>query len=114
MKIHIDDNVVVIAGKDRGKTGKVVRRNNKKNVLVVEKVNLRTKHIKKQAGQEGQRISYEAPINSSNVMVICPHCSKKTRVAHVILTEPRRKKQRICKKCNQSLDTAAKKTAKKR
>lgn len=102
MNIKLDDNVLVIAGKDRGKTGKVIRVLKKHNKVVVEKINIRTRHIKKKPGQPGQRIKYEAPFDSSNVQVICPACSKTTRVAMLFLSTGN--KQRICKKCKQSLD----------
>lgn len=114
MKIHINDNIIVLAGKDRGKTGKVLRVSGKLNSVVVEGINMRTKHIKKQrAGQAGQRIRFEASINASNAAVICPHCKKKTRVAYGRLESG--KKYRLCKKCKQGLDTKIekKKTRKK-
>ena len=62
MKIHVDDNVLVTTGKDKGKTGKVIRVFKKTSKVVIEKINLRTKHIKKTAQQAGQRVKYEAPI----------------------------------------------------
>lgn len=102
MKIHVNDTVLVIAGKDRKKTGKVMRLADKTNQIVVEKVNMRTKHIKKKMGQAGQKVVFEAPIAASNVMVVCPHCKKATRVAHIRLKTGH--KQRVCKKCSQSLD----------
>lgn len=102
MKIRIDDNVLVTKGKYRKKTGKILRVFEKRNKIVVEKVNIRTRHIKKRPGQPGQTIHYEAPFSSSNVLVICPQCSKTTRVSHIILKTG--KKQRVCKKCSQSLD----------
>lgn len=102
MKIHLNDNVLILSGKERGKTGLVRRVFKKKNQVVVEKINIRTRHIKKRPGQPGQKIRYEAPVNASNAMVICPSCSKATRVGHVKLKTG--KKQRVCKKCNQSLD----------
>lgn len=102
MKIHIGDNVLVISGKERGKTGTVQRVFGKKNQVVVEKINMRTKHIKKKQGQAGQKIRYEAPISVSNVMIICPSCSKATRIKHIILKNG--VKQRGCVKCNQSVD----------
>lgn len=104
MKIRLDDNVLIITGKDRGKTGKVMRVLDKRNHVVVEKVNIRTKHIKKKPGQAGQKIHYEAPISASNVMIICPQCSKTTRVGCLMLNLKDKKKQRVCKKCSQSLD----------
>ena len=102
MKIHLNDKVLVIAGKYRGKTGKVIRVAKKREHVVVEKINMRTKHIKKSAGQAGQIIHFEAPLHVSNVMIICPQCEKKTRVAYTRLANG--KKQRVCKKCKQSLD----------
>lgn len=102
MNIHLNDNVLVIAGKNRGKTGKVLRVFKKTHQVVVEKINIRTKHIKKRPGQAGQRIQYEAPIDISNVMVVCPHCSKPTRIKCVILKTGQ--KQRACKKCDQGID----------
>lgn len=113
MKIHVDDTVFVLAGKDRGKTGKVLSVSEKRHAIVVEKVNIRTKHIKKKRpGESGQRIQFEASINSSNVAVICPHCKKKTRVAHEFLKNG--KKYRKCRKCSQSLDQAVPKKQAKR
>lgn len=102
MKIKVNDNVLILTGKYRGKTGKVLRVFQKRNQVVVEKINIRTRHIKKRPGNAGQKIHYETPIDSSNVMVICPHCEKTTRVAHLILKTG--KKQRVCKKCKQSVD----------
>lgn len=113
MKLHIDDNVLVISGKYRKKTGKILRTSAKHNQVVVEKINIRTKHIKKHAGQAGQKIQYEAPLSASNVMVICPNCSKATRLKVVFLKDGAR--QRVCKKCGQSVDrTIEKKQTKKR
>lgn len=102
MKIKLDDNVLVIAGKYRGKRGKVLRVNAKNNRVTVEKVNIRTKHIKKSQGQAGSRIQFEAPMDVSNVMVICPHCDKPTRAGIIRLKSGL--PQRVCKKCKQSLD----------
>lgn len=113
MKIRINDNVLVTTGKDKGKTGKVLRVYGKQNKIVVEKINLRTKHIKKRPGQAGQKIRYEAAFSASNAIIICPHCEKITRVACVRLKTGA--KQRVCKKCNQSLDKAVeRKKTKKR
>lgn len=113
MKIHIGDTVLILAGKDRGKTGKITRVSAKRNQAVIEGVNIRTKHIKKKrAGESGQRIRFEAPINASNVAVICPHCKKKTRVSYARLESG--KKYRMCKKCKQSLDLKIEKKTVKR
>ncbi|MBP9718145.1 50S ribosomal protein L24 [Candidatus Gracilibacteria bacterium] len=116
MKVHVADKVFVTAGKYKGKTGNVLRVDDKNKRVVVEKVNIRTRHIKKSAGQPGQRIQYEGPFDISKVMVVCPHCNKPTRVGHVLLEGVNSRKQRICKKCNQTLDKASaeKKVTKKR
>lgn len=102
MKVHIGDNVLVTAGKYRGKTGKVLRVYKKQNRVTVEKINIRTRHIKKRQGQAGQKIRYEAPFDASNATVLCPNCEKPTRVSYIFLKTG--KKQRVCKKCKQSLD----------
>lgn len=108
MKIKVNDNVLVIAGKDRNKSGKVTQTMSKNNKVVVEKLNLRTKHIRKTQTAPGSKIQVEAPIQASNVMVICPSCKKTTRVGYIKLEN--NKKQRVCKKCKESLDKV---TAKK-
>ena len=102
MKIKLNDNVLVIAGKDRGKKGKIMRTLVKDEKVVVEKLNMRTKHIKKSQTRPGSKITMEAPMQISNVMVICPNCKKATRVGYSKLESG--KKQRICKKCKESLD----------
>ncbi|MCD6109175.1 50S ribosomal protein L24 [bacterium] len=102
MKVKTSDKVLVITGKDRNKTGKITRVINKLNKVVVEKVNMRTKHIKKTQTAPGSKIQFEAAINASNVQVICPNCQKATRVGYKKLESG--KKQRMCKKCGESLD----------
>jgi len=102
MKVKTGDNVVVITGKDRNKTGKVLRVLSKTGKVVVEKINMRTKHIKKTQTAPGSKIQFEAAMPASNVMVICPNCKKATRVGYKKLESG--KKQRMCKKCGESLD----------
>jgi len=102
MKVKLQDLVLVRSGKDKGKKGKVTKTFKKKDKIVVEKINLKTKHIKKTAQKSGEIIKFEAPVPASKVMVICPHCSKPTRVGYK-KTE-NNKKFRICKKCNESID----------
>ena len=80
MKIRTGDSVLVIAGKDRGKQGTVIRVLHEKNRLVVEGINMRIRHIKRTLQQPGQRISYEASIHASNVMVVDPKTKKPTRI----------------------------------
>ena len=114
MTIKTGDTVVVIAGKDKGKTGKVAAVYADSSRVLVDEVNVVTKHQKPRSQQDkGGIVKKSAPIDASNVMVVCPVCGKATRVAH---SEIEGKKVRSCKKCNGSLDKeykAAKKSAKK-
>lgn len=105
MKVKMNDNVLVITGKDRNKTGKITKILNKSDKVVVEKVNMRTKHIKKTQTAPGSKIQFEAAMPASNVMVVCPNCKKATRVGYKKLESG--KKQRMCKKCTESLDKAS-------
>jgi len=102
MKIKVNDEVIVIAGKDKGKKGKVTRTISKSNKVVVEKVNIRTKHIKKTAQEAGQIVKFEAPIDASNVMIIDPKTKKPTRVGYRMLEK--RKKERYAKVSDEPLD----------
>ncbi len=105
------DTVVVIAGKEKGKTAKVLGVSPKDNKVLVENVNVVTKHQKQRSQQEkGGIIKKNAPICASNVMVVCPDCGKATRVSHSVVDG---KKVRICKKCGASLDKAMAKKVKK-
>ncbi|MBU4360772.1 50S ribosomal protein L24 [Candidatus Parcubacteria bacterium] len=114
MKIKKSDSVKILCGKDQGKTGKVLNvlhsssavktRSGKDVKIVVEGLNLRYKHLRpKKSGEKGQRIMFPAPMNISDVQLICPKCGKPTRVGFKIRQNKsettRNKKQRICKKC---------------
>lgn len=101
MKIKKGDNVMVISGKDRGKSGKVLGVFPKTNSVVVEGVNIRKKHSRsKRQGQKGQIIQKPAPINASNVMLICSACNKPRRAGYKIFEN---KKTRVCKKCGSEI-----------
>ena len=102
MKVKLNDKVLVISGKAKGKSGKVIRIATKGGKVVVEKLNMRTKHIKKTATAPGDRIHFEAPMDASNVVVVCPTCGKPARVGYKLLDNG--KKERICKKCKESMD----------
>jgi len=102
MKVKTNDQVAVIAGKDKGKKGKIIRVARKDDRVVVEKVNIVKKHLKKTRERAGQRIETEAPIHVSNVQIICPSCSKQTRVK--IEVSKSNKRIRTCKKCAASLE----------
>lgn len=115
LNIKKGDNVVVIAGKDKGKTGKILEISPKDSKVLVENVNIVTKHRKPRSQQDkGGIVKKAAPIDASNVQIVCSNCGKATRVAH---TEVEGKKVRSCKKCGASLDKefvkAVKKEAKK-
>jgi len=97
MKIRKGDNVKVLSGKDRGKTGKVLRVFSKKGKVLVEGINLVKRHTRpRRQGEKGQRITIPAAIDLSNLALICPKCSKSTRVGFKIRNG---NKFRICKKC---------------
>ena len=87
MKIKKNDTVIVITGKDKGKTGKVIRTIQKHNKLVVEKVNMVTKHVKKRGTQAGEKIKFEKQIDASNVMILDPKTNKPTRIGYKILKD---------------------------
>ena len=102
MKVKKNDTVLVITGKDAGKTAKVTAALPKANKVVVEGINVQKKHKKARTAQEVSSIQNQSgAINASNVMVVCPVCNKATRVAYAIEGD---KKARICKKCGAVLD----------
>ena len=107
MKLKLQDQVFVTTGKDKGKKGAITRILRKQNKIVVEKVNIKTKHIKKTTEKAGSKIQFEAPIDASNVMIICPNCKKTARIGYKKLEKG--KKERICKKCSEALDIKTKK-----
>ena len=97
MNIKRDDKVVVLSGKDKGKQGKVIKADPKAMKVIVEGVNIATKHQKpRKQGEEGGIFKVETPIYASKVQLVCPKCGKATRVAHKITDG---KKTRVCKKC---------------
>ena len=111
MTVKKGDNVVVIAGKEKGKTGKVLEVFPKDNRVLVDGVNIVTKHKKARTQQDQSAIIKKtAPIDASNVMVVCSVCGKATRIAH---KEIDGKKVRVCKKCSASLDKEYVKQTKK-
>ena len=98
MNVKKNDTVVVLSGKDKGKQGKVLSVDPKGGKVIVEKVNLASKHQKpRQQGQEGGIIKKEAPIYACKVMRVCPKCNKPTRPASKLQADG--KKVRVCKKC---------------
>ncbi len=117
MKVKKNDTVLVLSGKDAGKTAKVLVAIPKKNRVVVDGVNVQKKHKKARSAQEvSEIVNQSGAIDASNVMVVCPVCGKATRVAYKVEGD---KKVRVCKKCGAVLDSAkeakeVKKEAKKK
>lgn len=104
-KVHVKkgDTVLVLSGKDRGKKGKVLNVNPAEGMVLVEGVNITTKHVKpKSRYQQGGIIHQESPVNSAKVMIVCSRCGKPTKVEKKIFDNG--EKARACKKCNEILD----------
>ena len=105
MKMHVKrgDLVKVIAGKDKGKEGKVLSTNPEKNKVVVEGVAIVSKHQKaRMQGQQSQIVKVEAAIDASNVLRVCSKCGKAARTGVKILEDG--SKVRYCKKCNETFN----------
>lgn len=104
-KVHVKkgDTVYIISGKDKGKKGKVLEVIPKEGKIIVEGVNIATKHVKPTRElQQGGIIHQEAPFYSSKAMVFCTKCNKPTRIGRKILEDGT--KVRTCKKCGEVLD----------
>lgn len=110
MIIKKGDKVKILTGKDKGKTGKVLQVFPSANRASVEGLNLLIKHMRpRKQGEKGQRIEFSAPLNLSNLILVCPKCDRPTRVAHqyleVVKNEVKdKKKVRVCKKCKQTIE----------
>ena len=102
MNLKVGDKVVVIAGSDKGKEGKIIKTLRSENRVVVEGVHMVKKHQKGNGQEAGGIIEMEAPIHASNVMIIDPKTKKRTRIGHT--TDKNNKKIRISKKSNEKLD----------
>ncbi len=103
MNVRKGDLIRVIAGRDKGKEGRIVRSIPREERVLVEKINLVKRHQKpNQEYAQGGIITKEAPIHVSNVMLVCPSCKKATRVAHKFLDSG--KKVRACKKCGAAIE----------
>lgn len=104
-KLHVkkDDKVLILAGKDKGKSGKVLKAMPAENRVIVESVNMIKKHQRPgKMGQDSGIIEREAPLNVSNVMLVCPSCKEASRTGMKILEDGA--KVRYCKKCGQTID----------
>jgi large subunit ribosomal protein L24 len=102
--IRRNDNVVVTAGKDRGKRGRVLKLQPEKNRLIVEGINFVSRHTRPNPRQnvKGGIVRRESPLHASNVQLVCPECSAPTRIGRRVLEDGR--KVRICRKCQGVVD----------
>ena len=103
MNFKKGDKVNVIAGKDKGKSGKILHILRSKNKVVVEGINMVKKHQKPTGTETGGIIEVAAPINASNVMIVDPKTKKRTRIGHTTDTKTGKKKKKA-KKSNEKLD----------
>lgn len=101
MKIKKNDTVIMLSGKDKGKTGKVAKVIPKKAKIIVDGLNLVTKHVRpRRQGEKGSKIQVPRAIHASKVKLVCPKCSKPARVGFSVQGE---KKERVCKKCGRGI-----------
>lgn len=101
MKLKKGDNVIVLSGNDKGKTGEVLEIIPSTQKVIVKGINIRKKHVKpRKAGEEGGIVASEYPIHSSKVNVVCPKCGKASKIGYKIEDG---KKVRVCKKCGANL-----------
>jgi large subunit ribosomal protein L24 len=104
MHVRTGDTVMVLAGKDRGKTGKIQRVVTQKNRAVVDGVNIVKRHLRRLPNRPGGIVEMPAPLHVSNLMLVCPHCGRPARTGHRV--EADGTKVRYCKKCHESVRPA--------
>jgi large subunit ribosomal protein L24 len=108
LHVHKGDTVLVLAGKDRGKEGVVMRTFPRENKVIVGGVNIVKKHVRRgQAGVQPGIIEKPMPLHASNVMVKCTECGKPTRIAHERVpmgTDQKLRTRRVCKQCGQAIE----------
>ena len=103
MKIRKNDTVLIIAGKDKGKTGKVRFAHPKKEQVIIEGINFIKRHTRaKGAARQAGIIQLEAPVNISDIMLLCSRCNHPTRVGFRFLEDGR--KVRVCRRCSEVID----------
>ncbi len=103
MKIKKNDTVIIRAGKDRSKKGKVLQVLPEDGMVVVEEANVFVKHLRPRKSREkGQKVQFNAPMSAEKVILVCPKCSKPTRVGYKILEN--KKKVRMCHKCREVIE----------
>ena len=107
VSLRINDQVEVIAGKDKGRVGKILKIDRTANRAVVERINMIKKHMKPtDASQSGQIIDKEAFLHISNLMLVCPECAKTVRIGKKLLEDG--SKVRVCKNCGATIETTKK------
>jgi large subunit ribosomal protein L24 len=104
ISIRKGDNVRVIAGRDAGKSGRVLSVNPRKNTVIVEHANIIKRHTRPNPAKniKGGIVEKEGPVHASNVMIVCSGCGKHSRIGHNVL--PDGSKVRVCKRCGTTLD----------
>ena len=103
MQIRKNDSVMVIGGKERGKTGKVLRVLLDKDAVIIERLNIVKRHTKPRGPQQpGGIVEKEAAIHASNIMILCDKCNAPVRIGRKALADGT--KVRICRRCNEALD----------
>ena len=103
MQIRKNDSVLVIAGKERGKTGKVLRVLKERDAVVIERLNIVKRHTKPRGPQQtGGIVEKEAAIHASNIMIMCDKCNAPARIGRKVLADG--KKVRVCRNCKEPLD----------
>ena len=114
LSLRKNDHVQVIAGKEKGKTGKILKVDAKNGRVVIEKINMVKKHMKpSQQNPQGGIVEKELPLHYSNVLLMCPKCNTGRRHGIKLMDKAPKKgakavkvKARVCKKCGESLETA--------
>lgn len=108
MKIKTNDQVKIIAGKDKSKIGKVLQVFPESGRASIEGLNLLVKHLRaRRSGDKGQRVEFPAPLDISNLMLVCPKCGQATKVGFEFKDRGegnKKTKARVCKKCKKLID----------
>jgi large subunit ribosomal protein L24 len=103
LSVKKNDTVLVLIGREKGKKGRVLSVNPSKDKVLIEQINMVKKHMKpSRKYSQGGIIEKESPIHLSNVMLVCPKCSKPVRIGNTVLADG--KKARVCRKCREVID----------
>lgn len=106
MKLKVGDEVLVTAGKDKGRRGKIDKVFLKEDRVRVENINVYKKHVRGIGDRKGGVIEFSRPLPTSNVALVCPHCGKPTRVGYRV--DKKGEKTRICVKCKRAIEAQGK------